>query len=133
VPAAAAELAVALRGQEAGHQRLRISLAGVGAGVLGAAPHVLHHVGPLAGAALLAGAAGTALFGVLGLLAAVPLLRRMHRRSGSWRLPGAAAALMAGAFALSSVVVGPAISGEDDGDGPQGASPTTPADHREHH
>jgi hypothetical protein len=36
--------------------RLRAMAAGVGAAVLGAAPHVLHHVGPLAGAAVLAGA-----------------------------------------------------------------------------
>jgi hypothetical protein len=63
----------------------------VGAAVLGAAPHVLHHVGPLAGAALLAGATGKLLFGALGFLLAVPMLRRLRRRTGSWRVPGGAA------------------------------------------
>ena len=36
----------------------RAAVAAVGAAALGAAPHVLHHAGPLAGAALFAGAAG---------------------------------------------------------------------------
>ena len=115
-------------------QRLRLVLAGLGAAILGAAPHVLHHVGPLAGAALLAGAAGTALFGALGLVAAVPLLVRLHRRSGSWRLPAIAASLMTVAFALSTFVIGPAISGNDGDDGKAPAAPSrqTPG-HSEHH
>ena len=36
------------------------------AAIAGIAPHLLHHAGPLAGSALLAGAAGTALFGIAG-------------------------------------------------------------------
>jgi len=36
---------------------------------IGLLPHVLHHVGPLAGAAVLAGAGGIALFGAIGLIA----------------------------------------------------------------
>ena len=36
--------------------------------VVGAAPHVLHHIGPLAGAAFLAGAGGTLVFGAVGLV-----------------------------------------------------------------
>src|SRR5688500_1267569 len=56
-----------------GLARARAALAGVGAAVLGAAAHVLHHVGPLAGAALLAGATGKLLFGALGFLLAVPM------------------------------------------------------------
>src|SRR5918995_1043511 len=35
-------------------------------GFVGLLPHVLHHVGPLAGAALLAGASGRALFAAIG-------------------------------------------------------------------
>jgi hypothetical protein len=62
---------------------LRPGLAAVGAVVLGAAPHVLDHAGPLAGAALLAGATGKVLFGAIGLVAAVPMLRRLHRHTGS--------------------------------------------------
>ena len=38
--------------------------------VVGAAPHVLHHVGPLAGAALLAGTGGKLLFAAAGLVLA---------------------------------------------------------------
>ena len=36
--------------------------------LVGLAPHVLHHVGALAGTALVAGSGGTALFGALGLI-----------------------------------------------------------------
>ena len=43
----------------------------------GLAPHVLHHVGPLAGTALVAGAGGTALFGALDTLP-VPLVGRIQ-------------------------------------------------------
>ena len=59
------------------------------AAVLGIAPHVLHHAGPLAGAALLAGTGGSLLFGAIGLVAAIPFLLRVHRRCGNWRVPGA--------------------------------------------
>jgi len=77
--------------------------------VSGVAPHVLHHVGPLAGAAILAGAAGTALFGALGFLLSIPFLLRMRRRFDSWRAPAIALAVFAAAFTLSTVVIGPAI------------------------
>jgi hypothetical protein len=94
-----------------GLARVRAALAGLGAALLGAAPHVLHHVGPLAGAALLAGATGKLLFGALGFLLAIPMLRRLRRRTGSWRVPGGALALMAVVFAFSSLVFGPALTG----------------------
>jgi hypothetical protein len=81
---------------------------------LGALPHVLHHVGPLAGAALLAGAAGTALFGAIGLIAAIPFLFRLHRRFATWRAPAVAVALFAIMFSLSAFVVGPALTQRDD-------------------
>ena len=81
--------------------------------VSGVAPHVLHHIGPLAGAAIVSGAVGTAVFGMAGLLLSAPLLWRLRRRSGGWRLPTAALALFTAMFALSTFVIGPAISGDD--------------------
>jgi hypothetical protein len=83
---------------------------GVG-GLVGAAPHVLHHVGLVAGASLLAGTAGTLLFGALGLLAAIPVLVKVRRRTGGWLLPSASLALFAAVFALSSLVLGPLLTG----------------------
>jgi len=47
---------------------------------------VLHHIGLLAGTALIAGAGGTALFGILGLAMSVPLLLRLRRRFAFWWL-----------------------------------------------
>ena len=70
-------------------------VAGWGA-FIGLLPHVLHHVGPPAGAALLAGAGGTAL------------------------------------FSLSSFVIAPLISGEDDPAQP-GPGFEQPAGHEQHH
>ncbi len=80
---------------------------------VGLAPHVLHHVGALAGAALLAGAAGTALFAAIEIVAAVPFLLRLHRRFQSWYAPAAAFAVFAAMFSLSSFVIGPAIANEN--------------------
>ena len=82
-------------------------------GFIGLLPHVLHHVGPLAGAALLAGAAGRALFAAIGFVAAIPFLRRLRLRFGTWRAPAIALAIFAAMFSLSSFVIGPAISGGD--------------------
>ena len=100
-------------------------------GFIGLLPHVLHHVGPLAGAALLAGAGGTALFAAIGFVASIPFLLRVRRRFGTWRAPAIALAIFAGMFSLSSFVIGPAITGGDD------AAPTPgieqPAGHDEHH
>lgn len=84
------------------------------AAVLGVAPHVLHHAGPLAGAALLAGTAGTLVFGAIGLLAAIPFLLRVHRRCGNWRVPAALLATFAAMFSVSAFVIGPAITGDGD-------------------
>lgn len=109
-----------------------------GAAVMGAAPHVLHHVGPLAGAALLAGATGTILFGVLGLLLAIPFLRRVRRHTGGWRIPATLLAAMAGMFTLSTLVIGPALAGDGD-DAPAQSAPGRPpaggddAEHDIHH
>jgi len=98
-------------------------------GFIGLLPHVLHHVGPLAGAALLAGTAGRVLFAAIGFLAAIPFLRRLHRRFQTWRAPAIALAIFAAMFSLSSFVIGPAISGDD--------SPARPGieqdGHEQHH
>lgn len=98
----------------------------------GVLPHVLHHVGPLAGAALLAGVGGAMLFGAIGFLAAIPFLLRLRRRFGTWKAPAVALALFAAMFSLSTLVIGPAIAGDDEPVAP----PTRveqPAGHDEHH
>ncbi len=82
--------------------------------VTGAAPHVLHHVGPLAGAALLAGVGGQLVFLGVGLVATIPTLRRLRRRFGTWIAPGVALSLFTVTFALSAFVVGQWITGEGD-------------------
>ena len=94
----------------------------------GIAPHVLHHVGPLVGTALVAGAGGTALFAVVSLVVSLPMLLRLRRRFGSWWAPAIALVLFAGMFAFSSLVVGPLISGAADT-----PSPEQTADHDAHH
>ena len=107
------------------------------AAVLGVLPHVLHHVGPLAGAALLAGTGGSLLFGAIGFLAAVPLLLRVHHRCGSWRIPAALRALFAVVFSISTFVMGPAITGNGGGSKPttNQTAPAAPAKdgHDAHH
>lgn len=98
--------------------------------VIGLVPHILHHVGPLAGAALLAGAGGTVLFAVLGFVAAVPFLLRLYRRFRNWRAPAIALAVYAAMFSLSSFVVGPAIWGDDS---PARPGIEQPDGHEQHH
>ena len=85
----------------------------------GVAPHVLHHVGPLAGAALLAGFGGQALFFVLGLALSVPLLLKLYRRFGTPLAPAIAVVAFATIFTFSSVVVAPLLTDSDE-------SPATP-------
>lgn len=103
-----------------------------GWGVLsGVAPHVLHHVGPLAGAALLAGFGGKALFFGLGLLLSVPLLRRLNRRFRTWVAPALAVAVFAVMFAVSSLVIAPLITGGAEKPAPPGSQ--QPSGHASHH
>jgi hypothetical protein len=96
---------------------------------VGVLPHVLHHVGPLAGAALLVGATGRLLFAAIGFVAAIPFLRRLRRRFDTWKAPAIALAIFAVMFSLSSFVIGPAIAGD--------AAPARPAivedGHAAHH
>lgn len=85
---------------------------GLWGALTGVLPHVLHHVGPLAGTALVAGAGGTLVFGGLGLVASVPFLIRLRRRFQSWAAPAIALGVFAGMFAFSTFVVGPWINGD---------------------
>lgn len=96
----------------------------------GVLPHVLHHVGPLAGAALLAGAGGALLFGAIGFVAAIPFLLRLRRRFGSWKAPAAALAVFAAMFSLSTLVIGPAIAGSER---PEPVPSDVGGDHASHH
>lgn len=99
--------------------------------ISGVAPHVLHHVGPLAGAAVLAGAGGRILFFGLGLLAAIPMLIRLYRRFHSWAAPAVAISLFAITYTVSSLYLGPLFTGsESAGDLPASNATTThPHDH----
>lgn len=111
---------------------LRNGLSVAWGAVSGVAPHVLHHVGPLAGAALLAGAGGRILFFLLGLLAATPMLVRLYRRFRSWAAPVIAISLFALTYTLSSIYIGPLFTGSESTTDPSGTSVTTtthPHDH----
>ena len=98
---------------------------------VGVLPNVLHHVGPLAGAALLAGAGGRALFAAIGFVFAVPFLLRLYRRFSTWVAPAVAFAAMAVMFSISSFVIGPLITGG----GEESPAPVVeqPAGHETHH
>lgn len=80
--------------------------------LLGLLPHVLHHVGLIFGAALVTGTGGNLLFGALGLLFSLPLLRRLYIRFKTWKAPAIALAIFVAMFSLSAFVIGPAISGD---------------------
>lgn len=97
--------------------------------VTGAGPHVLHHVGPLAGAAFLSGATGKAVFFIAGLVLSLPMLRRLHRRTRTAVAPVLAVAAFAAMFTISTLVVAPLLA--DDG----GSAPADPTEveHRLHH
>lgn len=109
-------------------------------GLMGLLPHVLHHIGLFAGAALVTGLGGNLLFAALGLLLSIPMLRRLYRRFKTWKAPAIAVGVFATMFAVSALVVGPAITGTAPADAPDApsnpSSPTgtpTPTDHDDHH
>jgi hypothetical protein len=99
--------------------------------IVGLAPHVLHHIGLLAGTALIAGAGGTLVFGFIGLFASIPVLLRLRRRFRSWWAPTIGLAVVAIMFALSAFVIGPAIGGT--GSQLPGPQPIPSSDHNQHH
>ena len=119
--------------------RTRLEASRFGAAILavwgvlvGVAPHVLHHVGPLAGAALLAGAGGKLLFGALGLVLSIPFLLRLYRRFHTLLAPALACVAFAAIFAVSTLVVSPLITGNgDSGNTPGIGQPTGHASHHQ--
>ena len=78
--------------------------------LLGLAPHVLHHVGFVAGAALLTGVLGNTILYAVGMLLSIPLLNRLRKRFGTWQAPALGAIAFTGVFALSAFVIGPALN-----------------------
>ena len=106
--------------------------------LMGLAPHVMHHIGFLTGAAILTGFFGNAVLYVAGLLLSIPLLRRLHRRFGSLTAPAVGVAVFTGLFALSAFVIGPlfnpAASTEPGAPPPAAsASATSSEEHAGHH
>jgi len=99
--------------------------------VLALIPHVLHHIGILAGAAFLTGFGGSLLLGAVGLVFSIPLLRRLYRRFGTWKAPATALVVFTAMFFLSAFVIGPAIS--DDGSSTTPGPSETPSEHSGHH
>jgi hypothetical protein len=108
------------------------ALVGAIGAVVGLAPHLLHHVGLVAGTALVAGAGGTVLFAIVGLAGSVPFLLRLRRRFGTWWAPAVGLAVFAVMFAVSAFVVGPAINSGGD-PAPAGPQPSPSVEHTEHH
>ena len=101
----------------------------VWAAITGLAPHVLHHVGPLAGAALIAGATGKLLFGAIGLIAAIPFLLRLRRRFATWKAPAIALTIFIAMFSVSTFVIGPLISESNTNNEPGIQQPNSHASH----
>ena len=100
---------------------------------IGILPHVLHHVGPLAGAALLGGTGGTAWFAAIGFVAAIPFLIRLQRKFQTWRAPAIALAVFIVAFSFSSFVIGPALGRGSDSSMPSRPGIEQPSAHYSHH
>ncbi|HEX7747016.1 MAG TPA: hypothetical protein VF462_17360 [Micromonosporaceae bacterium] len=108
------------------------ALVGAIGAVVGLAPHVLHHIGLLAGTAVVAGTGGTVLFGIVGLVASVPFLLRLRRRLGTWWAPAIGLAVFAVMFSVSAFLIGPAINGGTEGT-PGGGQPSPSTEHSGHH
>jgi hypothetical protein len=102
--------------------------------ILGLAPHVLHHVGIVAGTALLAGAWGNLLLYAVGLLLSLPLLRRLRRRFGSPVAPLLGVVIFTAMFLFSAFILGPAINPpQSNPAAPTGTSSSGPGNHADHH
>jgi hypothetical protein len=108
----------------------RWSVGGVLGVVSGLVPHLLHHVGLLAGTALVAGIGGTVLFGAIGLAAMLPMVLRLRRRFASWWAPGIGVAVFVAMFAVSTFLIGPAL--RSGGDHPAEPGPSVPASEHRH-
>lgn len=75
--------------------------------LMGLAPHLMHHVGFLAGAALLTGLLGNTVLYAAGLLLSIPMLRRLGRRFRTWKAPAIGVIVFTSLFAVSAFVIGP--------------------------
>jgi glucose dehydrogenase len=95
----------------------------------------MHHIGLIAGTALLTGAFGNGVLYLVGLLLSIPMLRRIHARFGTRWAPAIGVMIFTALFALSAFVIGPAIGGETGSTAPTTpeAPATTPGDHATHH
>lgn len=93
--------------------------------VAGITPHVLHHVGPIAGAALLTGTGGSVLFGAIGFVLTLPLLIQLKRRFRTLLAPAIALIVFATMFTISTLWVGPAVRDaiSDDSDSTPASDP----------
>lgn len=108
---------------------IRDTVGAVVGAVLGIAPHLLHHIGLLAGAALITGASGNVIFFAVGLVLSIPMLRRLYRHFRSWLAPALAVVAFTALFSLSAFVIGPAISGTNDSPAPSNPSPSPTHNH----
>ena len=113
-------------------EKASAALVAVWGAVTGVLPHVLHHVGPLAGAALLAGAGGKLLFAAIGFVLSIPFLLRLYRRFKTWVAPAIALGIFVAVFSFSTFVIGPLITG-DGGGGSNQPGLQQPGGHLGHH
>ena len=128
--------APASRGADQAHDKVTVARDAIGAvigAVLGLAPHVLHHVGLVAGTAFVAGAAGSILFFLVGLVLSIPMLARLYRRFHSWRAPAIAVVVFALVFSLTAFLVGPALRGESDDPAGGPSTSNRSQNHPDHH
>ena len=112
---------------------LRDTLGAVIGAVLGLTPHVLHHLGLIAGTAFVTGVAGNAILYAVGLLLSMPMLRRLHAKFGTWLAPAIAAMTSTALFLFSAVVIGPAITGQGGDQAPPAPAPSPTGEHTGHH
>lgn len=106
--------------------------AGLGA-LLGLLPHVMHHIGLIAGAALLTGVGGSAALYAVGLVFSIPLLRRLKNRYRTWAAPAIGVAVFTALFALSALVIGPALTGAAPASPKPAGAPSVEDVHAAHH
>ena len=100
---------------------------------VGIMPHVLHHVLPLVGGAILTGVVGGVAFAIIGLVAMLPFLMGLRRRFGTWTAPLAATAVFAVVFAVSMLFIGPLVRGVLAGEQPSEVHPSTHQPHSSGH
>jgi len=89
----------------------------------------MHHIGLIAGAALLTGAVGNSVLYGVGLVLSIPLLRRLRRRFNTWKAPILGVAVFTVLFGVSTFVVGPLVNPA----GPQSPLPVETSEHTGHH